>query len=212
MIERNTENVYLHISDLVSKFSNYFPEEGEYISNILHEVHDIPEIGDAIYKEEKLDIEEMISIVKSKNNLSPDESAVLNEAQTVLCDLNKLIEYKKHENRILPKHPCADNFEHLRQMCDDASYQHCLVFAKKKINKLFEDPLGATPGSKVFHNALDVLSSFYFFCVIMDELNQNDKEIIATLVYDISRNIGHGAGLYLEKKDPKFVEISKSYT
>ncbi len=211
MNNRFIENSYNDVAGLISQYIQYNPREGEKLLENLNSVHDIPEIGEAIFEEEKADILRVITLLKTKPDLGEPEKMLLIDAQAILNDIECSIEYISGKDRTKAHHTIKFNCDHLREFSADTSYQNCITLLEEKIHDLFKNRLGSRPGTVIFHSTLEILSSLYFYTEIMDEITKNDKETIQSLIYDIAQNINKQACEYLIRKDAVFAKQEKFY-
>lgn len=208
---RLIENIIDDVSTLILHYSDVSPEDAQIMLEDFNEFWDAPyDGGDIIYKEAKTDIELIISKISDKNQLNEEEYLLLQEASSLLNEIEFKMAYNENNNRVLAKHTIAFNIEHLRAITTDKNYQNCLDFAENKIKNLFENKFGMLSGTNVFHNTFDVLISFYFYVELMDNLTTTDKHTVAELIFDIAQNISPAASAYLAKKATVFAELSNS--
>lgn len=212
MTERHIENSYKDVTGLIRQFMQYHPHEGLPLLLDLNDVHDIPDIGQKLFEEEKNDLIKMIAVIKTNYSLTAEEQTLLLDAQNMLNDIETQIAYNAGNDRVKANHTIKYNFEHLSNITDDEIYQKSLSFAEKKVYELYKNKLGARPGTVVFHSALDVMLSFYYYSLLLDDLNAKERSTIIELLYDIARNINKHACTYLEQKDEVFLvnKLSKS--
>lgn len=211
MSDRFIENSYNDVAGLISQYIQYNPEEGEKLLENLNSVHDIPEIGEAIFEEEKADIIRVITLLKTKQDLGDEEKMLLIDAEAILNDIECSIEYISGKDRIKAHHTIKFNCEHLREFSTDSCYQNCIKAVEEKIHELFKNRLGSRPGTVVFHSTLELLSSLYYYTGVMDDLTNKNRETIQSLIYDIAQNINQQACEYLVHKDPSFAKQERSY-
>jgi hypothetical protein len=211
MNDRFIENSYNDVAALINEYSHYNPDEGEKLLENLQSVHDIPEIGEAIFEEEKADVLRVITLLKTKPNLGEEEKVLLIDAQAILNDIECSIEYISGKDRTKAHHTIKFNCDHLREFSTDTAYQNTIKLLEEKIHELFKNRLGSRPGTVVFHSTMEILSSLYYYTEVMDDLNKKDRETIQSLVYDIAQNINKQACEYLIHKEPSFAKQEKLY-
>lgn len=211
MNNRFIEHSYNQVSAFICEYIQHNPQEGEKLLRDLNSVHDIPEIGEAIFEEEKSDVLHIINLLKLKKNLSEEEKILLVDAKAILSDIECSIEYIAGKDRTKAHHTIKFNCDHLRQLSSDTSYQHCINLVEDRIHELFKNRLGSRPGTVIFHNTMEVLSSLYYYTMVMDDIGPKDNETIKSLIYDIAQNINKKACQYLVFKDHSFAKLEKFY-
>ncbi len=207
MHNKIVENIYSNVDTILSVFNEHFPTEGSKILKNLHDVHDIPEIGEAIFQEEKDDISEIIRLLQLKKNLSEEEYLLLAEAKSLLTDIECKTSYISGMHRTNASHSIIFDYEGLRSLSSDLSYHHCLEYSFNKIKELFKSRFGVRSGTVIFNDTLNTLISTYYFTQIMDDMDDKCKQQVCDFIYDIALNISKDACKYLAKKDPDFKKI-----